>query len=45
MNGDYDYVMKLIMIGNLNVGKSSLILRYADDIFYDKIWPTIGVDF
>ncbi len=44
MNADYDYLVKLIIIGNSNVGKSSLITRYTKDIFSD-LMPTIGVEF
>ncbi len=32
------------MIGNSGVGKSSLMIRYTDDLFADSM-PTIGVDF
>ena len=33
------------MIGNSGVGKSCLLLRFADDQFQDNFMPTIGVDF
>ncbi len=42
---DYDYVFKILLIGNSAVGKSSLLLRFAEDIFTDSFLPTIGVDF
>ena len=32
-------------MGNSNVGKSSLFLRFVDDIWNDTFVPTIGVDF
>ena len=45
MNKDYDYLFKVLLIGNSGVGKSSLLLRFADEYFNDTQMPTIGVDF
>lgn len=45
LSQDYDMVFKLLIIGNSSVGKSSLLLRFADDVFNDSFLPTIGVDF
>ena len=28
---EYDYLFKLVIVGNSGVGKSSLLLRFADD--------------
>jgi Ras-related protein Rab-1A len=30
---DYDFVFKILLIGNSAVGKSSLLLRFADEVF------------
>jgi Ras-related protein Rab-1A len=42
---DYDYLYKLVIVGDTGVGKSSLLLRFADNQFYDNYLATIGVDF
>ena len=41
----YDLIFKVLLIGNSGVGKSSLFLRFVDDIWEDNFVPTIGVDF
>ncbi|CAK65228.1 unnamed protein product (macronuclear) [Paramecium tetraurelia] len=42
---EYDYLFKLVIVGNSGVGKSSLLLRFSDDTFSDSYLTTIGVDF
>lgn len=42
---DFDYLFKFLLIGNSAVGKSSLLLRFSDNIFNESFLPTIGVDF
>eukprot|EP00485_Elphidium_margaritaceum_P003504 CAMPEP_0202697946 /NCGR_PEP_ID=MMETSP1385-20130828/11238_1 /ASSEMBLY_ACC=CAM_ASM_000861 /TAXON_ID=933848 /ORGANISM="Elphidium margaritaceum" /LENGTH=412 /DNA_ID=CAMNT_0049354531 /DNA_START=120 /DNA_END=1358 /DNA_ORIENTATION=+ len=42
---EYDYLFKLVLIGDATVGKTSLLLRFADDSFKDNYISTIGVDF
>lgn len=45
INQDYDYLFKILLVGNSAVGKSCLLVRFADNIFNESFLPTIGVDF
>jgi len=42
---DYDYLLKLIVVGNSGVGKSSLVHRFTHHKFNPHFVSTIGVDF
>src|SRR5687767_1706135 len=41
----YDYLVKLIIIGDSGVGKSTIMSMYCDDTFMENYVSTIGVDF
>jgi len=43
--GDYDHLIKLLLIGDSGVGKSCLLLRFSDDTFTTSFITTIGIDF
>ncbi len=42
---NYDMIIKLVIVGDSSVGKTNLLLRYADDKFDANQKPTIGMDF
>lgn len=42
---EYDQLFKFVIVGNSSVGKSCLLLRFADDQFSENYMTTIGVDF
>lgn len=43
--GEYHYLFKVVLVGNSCVGKSSIVVRYADDEYSEVFLATIGVDF
>lgn len=45
MNPEYDYLFKIVLVGDSGVGKSSIVKRYEEEIFISTNLPTIGVDF
>eukprot|EP00753_Platysulcus_tardus_P006842 PLAT14626.1.p1 GENE.PLAT14626.1~~PLAT14626.1.p1 ORF type:complete len:228 (-),score=100.43 PLAT14626.1:110-793(-) len=42
---DYDMLLKVVMVGDSGVGKSSLLSRFSDGRFCESHLTTIGVDF
>lgn len=44
-NQEYDHLLKLLLVGDTAVGKSSLLLRFTDGTFDTDLQATIGVDF
>ena len=41
----YDYLFKLLIIGDKATGKSCLLRRFAQDVFSEEYVATIGIDF
>ena len=41
----YDFLFKLLIIGESGVGKTCLLLRFTDDSFTQNHLTTIGIDF
>lgn len=42
---DYDHLIKLLLLGDSAVGKSSLLMRFTENKFEQNFVITIGVDF
>ena len=42
---EFDYQLKLLLIGDAGVGKTCVLLRYTNDSFNSIVNTTIGIDF
>jgi len=42
---DVDYIFKVLLIGDSNVGKTCMLSRFSDNEYTDNYLSTIGVDF
>ncbi|EDL90834.1 RAB8A, member RAS oncogene family, isoform CRA_d [Rattus norvegicus] len=41
----YDYLFKLLLIGDSGVGKTCVLFRFSEDAFNSTFISTIGIDF
>ena len=42
---NYDFLFKILIVGQTSVGKTALLNRYVDDTFAEETFSTIGVDY
>lgn len=42
---EYDYLFKILLVGDSTVGKTCFLIRFSDDEFTANHFSTIGVDF
>lgn len=45
MAGQFDYLFKLVLIGDSGVGKTCIIFRFVENKFDSSFITTIGIDF
>ena len=45
MAAEYDYLFKVMVMGDMGVGKSNLILRFTEDTYTESYLSSIGSDF
>ena len=45
MEEEYEYLYKIVIVGNSMVGKTKLLLRFVNDSFVQESKPTIGVEY
>jgi len=45
MHEDFDYLFKVIIVGDGGVGKTAIAVRFAEGVFREDYKMTIGVDF
>ncbi|KAH9509644.1 Ras- protein Rab-8B [Bulinus truncatus] len=45
MARSYDHLLKILLIGDSTVGKTSILMRFSEDIFNCTFTSTIGIDF
>ena len=45
MDSEYEFLFKILLLGDSGVGKSCIILRYIENSFSQNLMNSIGVDF
>ena len=45
INSDFDYLIKICILGDSGVGKTNLVIRFTENCFSLNIPPTIGYDY
>ena len=42
---NYDYLYKIVLLGDATVGKTNLVVRFTENNFSLNITPTVGYDY
>lgn len=42
---NFDYMYKILIVGNSGVGKTAFLVRYCDNAFSPAFVATVGIDF
>ncbi|KAF4527137.1 hypothetical protein B566_EDAN007230 [Ephemera danica] len=42
---EYDFLLKLLALGDSGVGKTSFLYQYTDNVFHPRFISTVGIDF
>ena len=42
---NFDYMYKILIVGNSGVGKTAFLVRYCDDAWSPSFVATVGIDF
>ena len=45
MSSDFDYLLKYIVVGDSNVGKTCLLYQFIEKLYKKDLEPTIGIEF
>ncbi len=45
MDPNFDYMYKILMVGNSGVGKTAFVSMYCDNTFNPAFISTVGIDF
>ena len=45
MDTNFDYMYKILMVGNSGVGKTAFVTQYCDGKFDSAFISTVGIDF
>ena len=45
MDPNFDYMYKILMVGNSGVGKTAFVAMYCDNTFNPAFISTVGIDF
>ena len=45
LGSDFDYLLKIALLGDTTVGKTNLVLRFTENTFSSNIAPTVGYDY